>query len=166
MFRKPGNNSDQVKDPATFTPIHLSYSVFSSAPLRLSFWWRQRGSHSSEPSSSLIFAPSQAITPNLSRQARLPPVCPVLQFISCVNFLLPLSEKTSHLSEVQYLFSFPVREELRHRQQDVFATPRMPNSYSFSGAQPAVLLKQGWVSKVVIEPLVWYKHRGQIRKVS
>lgn len=68
----------------------------------LGFGWCDRRLHSSETTSSLIFALGQAIIANLSRQALLPPVCPVLQFKSNINFLYFTNSRTAvHSQEWQ-----------------------------------------------------------------
>ena len=85
---------DQEKD-FHFCPFIILCVKVRPAPLGLG--WRQRGSHRSEPSTSFISAPGQAIGPHLSSHAPLPPVCPILQSRSNVNFLLLHSSRTNHL---------------------------------------------------------------------
>lgn len=119
----------------TFTFTHLSHTVSrSDLP-----GWRQRGSHSSEPSTSLIFAPGQAITPNLSSQARLHPVCPILQLKPHVNSLYFAAQGQSIC--VRYSTTpIPLcynRAPAHAGSWMSVATRHIACFYSYSGAQPA-----------------------------
>lgn len=103
----PRTNQINLKSfPLLLSAIYHRLKVWPA----LGFGWCDRRSHSSETTSSLIFALGQAIIANLSRQALLPPVCPVLQFKSNINFLYFTNSRTAvHSRELDKLLVLQVQ---------------------------------------------------------